>query len=58
MKHCHEGRNWMSFIWKNPPHVYALWGKPVYLETMLDNKKVLFSYNGEKTSKSLYSTGI
>ncbi len=52
MKHCHEGKELdVFYLEKTLPHVYTLWGKPVYLETMLDNKKVLFSYNGEKTGK-------
>jgi stage V sporulation protein R len=36
---------------KTLPRVYMLWGRPVHLETVLDSKKVLFSYNGEKSSK-------
>ena len=52
LKHCHEGKELdVFYLEKTLPHVYTLWGKPVHLETMLDNKKVLFSYNGEKTSK-------
>jgi stage V sporulation protein R len=52
LKHCHEGKELdVFYLEKTLPHVYTLWGKPVYLETMLDNKKVLFSYNGEKTGK-------
>lgn len=36
---------------KTLPQVYKLWGRPVHLETVLDNKKVLFTYNGDKSSK-------
>ncbi len=36
---------------KTLPQVYTLWGRPVHIETVLDNKKVLFTYNGDKSSK-------
>lgn len=39
------------YLEKTLPHVFTLWGRPVHLETTLDNKPVLFSYNGEKTGK-------
>jgi len=39
------------YLERTLPHVHRLWGRPVHLETVLDNKKVLFSYNGEKGSK-------
>jgi stage V sporulation protein R len=39
------------YLERTLPHVYKLWGRPVHLETVLDNKKVLFSYNGEKGTK-------
>ncbi len=52
LKHCYEGKEMDTFyLEKTLPHVYTLWGNPVYLETVLDNKKVLFSYNGEKSNK-------
>lgn len=30
------------------PYLYQLWGKSVHLETIVDEKKTLFSYNGMK----------
>lgn len=39
------------YLERTLPHVFKLWGRPVHMETLLDNKKVLFSYNGEKVSK-------
>jgi stage V sporulation protein R len=41
------------YMEKTLPHVYTLWGKPVHLETRLDNKPVAFSYNGEKVSRKI-----
>lgn len=52
LKHYFEGVELdVFYLEKTLPHVYTLWGKTVHLETMLDNKPVLFSYNGEKGSK-------
>ncbi|HBC94603.1 MAG TPA: stage V sporulation protein R, partial [Pelotomaculum sp.] len=50
--HCFEGVELdVFYLERTLPHVYTLWGKSVHLETQLDNKPVLFSYNGEKGSK-------
>lgn len=39
------------YIEKTMPHVYRLWGKPVHLETMMDNQPVLFSYKDGLSNK-------
>ncbi len=37
------------------PYLYDLWGRTVHLETMMDDKKMLYSFNGEKhLSRKLY----
>ncbi|MCL6479431.1 MAG: SpoVR family protein [Peptococcaceae bacterium] len=52
LKHQYEGVELdVFYLERTLPHVYKLWGRPVHLETVLDNKKVLFSYNGEKGTK-------
>ncbi|MQL51269.1 stage V sporulation protein R [Desulfofundulus thermobenzoicus] len=52
LKHFYEGMELdVFYLERTLPHVYRLWGRPVHLETVVDNKKVLFSYNGEKGSK-------
>ncbi len=52
LKHMHEGTDLdVFYLEKTLSHIFSLWGRPVHLETMLDNKQVLFSYNGEKGSK-------
>jgi len=54
LKHYFEGAELdVFYLEKTLPHVYTLWGKPVHLETRLDNKPVLFSCNGEKVSKKI-----
>lgn len=52
LMHQYEGEEMdVFYLERTLPHVYRLWGRPVHLETVLDNKKVLFSYNGEKGTK-------
>lgn len=52
LKHIYEGAELdVVYLEKTLPHVFTLWGRPAHLETVLDDKPVLFSYNGEKSSK-------
>ncbi|OPY58899.1 MAG: SpoVR family protein [Pelotomaculum sp. PtaU1.Bin035] len=52
LKHHYEGTELdVFYMEKTIPYLYKLWGRPVHMETVLDNKAVLFSYNGEKGSK-------
>jgi stage V sporulation protein R len=52
LKHNYEGSELdVFYLEKTLPHIHTLWGRPAHLETVLDNKPVLFSYNGEKCSK-------
>jgi stage V sporulation protein R len=52
LKHSHDGRDLdIYYLEKTLPHVYKLWGRPVHLETTVDNKNMLYSYNGEKVTK-------
>jgi stage V sporulation protein R len=52
LKHYFEGVELdVFYLERTLPHVHTLWGKTVHLETRLDNKPVLFSYNGEKGTK-------
>ncbi len=52
LKHVYEGSELdVFYLEKTLPHVYTLWGRPAHLETVLDNRRVLFSYNGEKSGK-------
>lgn len=52
LKHSYEGNELdVFYLEKTLPHVYTLWGRPVHLETVLEGKPVMFTYNGEKGSK-------
>lgn len=54
LKHEHEGRDLdLYFLEKTLPYVYHLWGKTIYLETSVEGKGVLFSFNGEKIQKKI-----
>ncbi len=53
IKHLHEGQDLdLSYAEKTLQHVYLLWGRPVHLETIYENKRILLTYDGERNSKS------
>jgi stage V sporulation protein R len=41
----------LRHVEKTLPFVYELWGKDVYLETKIEDRNVLFSYDGEKVHR-------
>ncbi|WP_066635211.1 SpoVR family protein [Desulfolucanica intricata] len=52
LKHCYEDLELdVFYLEKTLPYVYKLWGRQVHLETIIDNKPVLFTFNGEKSIK-------
>ncbi|MDA8211894.1 MAG: SpoVR family protein [Clostridia bacterium] len=54
LKHMYEGVELdIRYLEKTLPHVYQLWGRPVHLETVVDGKSCLFSYNGERNLKKI-----
>lgn len=38
----------VTYIERTLPYVFALWGKPVHLQTNIDSKHILFTYDGQK----------
>jgi stage V sporulation protein R len=51
-KHFYEGIELdVFYLEKTLTHVFSMWGRPVHLETVIDNKAVLFTFNGDKGSK-------
>lgn len=52
LRHFFENRELsIPYLEKTLVHLFRLWNRPVHLETKIDNKPVLFSYDGEKGSK-------
>lgn len=41
----------IPFLEKTLPRIYLLWGRGVHLETVVDNRPVVFSYDGQKNSR-------
>ncbi|MCM3702480.1 SpoVR family protein [Paenibacillus macerans] len=49
LKHQYEGLELdLKYLEHTLPHVYRLWGRPVHLETVIEDKRALFSYDGQK----------
>ncbi|MCZ8513524.1 SpoVR family protein [Paenibacillus filicis] len=52
LKHEYEGMELdLKYVERTIPYIHQLWGKPVYLESVIENKKVLFTYDGKKHNR-------
>lgn len=52
MKHNYEGTELdLKYVERTLPYVVQLWGKNVHLETIVEDKKIVFSCDGKKTSR-------
>ncbi|QGP92396.1 SpoVR like protein [Neomoorella glycerini] len=52
LKHCYEDLELdVPYLEKTLPYIYLLWGRPVHLETVIDGKTAVFSYDGKKNSR-------
>lgn len=53
IKHLYEGQELdLLYAERTLQHVYTLWGRAVHLETVFDGKRILLTYDGERSSKS------
>ncbi|MFD1017654.1 SpoVR family protein [Thalassobacillus hwangdonensis] len=43
----------LTYLERTMPYIYQLWGRPVHMETIVEEKPVLFSYTGNKMQKKL-----
>jgi len=49
IKHCFEGTELdMHYAWKALEHVHTLWGRPVHLETVVEDETTVLRYDGEE----------
>lgn len=54
LKHNYEGVELDSHYLEHVlPYIYQLWGRSIHLETFVEKKPVLYTYDGKKVSKSL-----
>ena len=52
LKHWYEGIELdVKYLEKVLPYVYQLWGRTVHMETMIEEKPVLYSYNAKGIHK-------
>ncbi|MFX3631959.1 MAG: SpoVR family protein [Candidatus Pristimantibacillus sp.] len=52
LKHNYEGTELdLKYVERTLPYVVQLWGKSVHLETIVEDKKIVFSCDGKKTSR-------
>ncbi len=54
IKHCYEGTELDAHYLENVmPYIYQLWGRPVHMDTIVQNEHVLYTFDGVKVSKSI-----
>ncbi|WAA12976.1 SpoVR family protein [Fervidibacillus halotolerans] len=52
LKHHYEGIELdVKYLEKVLPYIYQLWGKNVYLETVIEEKPIVFSYDGRTVQR-------
>lgn len=52
LKHHFEGLELdVKYVEKTLPYVYQLWGRNVHLETVVEDRQVLFTYDGKKVHR-------
>ncbi|WP_405083519.1 SpoVR family protein [Paenibacillus psychroresistens] len=52
LRHAFEGNELdLKYIERTLPYVVQLWGKPVHLQTTIEDKAVLFSHDGKKANR-------
>ncbi|MDO7787087.1 SpoVR family protein [Desulforamulus aquiferis] len=52
LRHAFEERELdIKYLENTLSHVFNLWSRPVHLETKIDNKPVLFTFDGEKSGR-------
>jgi stage V sporulation protein R len=52
LKHYYEGTELdLKYLERTLPYVYQLWGRGVHLQTVIDQKVALFSYDGERVHR-------
>jgi stage V sporulation protein R len=53
IKHLFEGQELdLVYAEKTLQYMYQLWGRPVHLETVYEDKRILLTYDGERNTKS------
>ncbi|MDF2626774.1 MAG: SpoVR [Symbiobacteriaceae bacterium] len=56
LRHAFEGVELDNiYVKKTLPHVYHLWQRPVHLETVEDNHRVVYNFNGQDVERKMLS---
>ena len=49
LRHCYEGQDLdMDYAERTLRHIHQLWGRTVHLETVLDDKTVVLTFDGDR----------
>lgn len=56
LRHKYEGIELdLKYLERTLPHVHRLWGKTVHLETVIEDKRAVFSFDGQKHYRKFIS---
>ncbi|WP_090869084.1 hypothetical protein [Oceanobacillus limi] len=54
LEHNHEGTELdLKYLENVLQYIHKLWGRKVYMETVVDDKEVVYSYNGDRVYRRL-----
>jgi len=52
LRHCYEGQELdLRYAERTMQAIYDLWGRPVHVETVVDGRKMLISFDGQKATQ-------
>lgn len=52
LKHWYEGIELdLKYLEKVLPYIYQIWGRTVHLESIVENKEMLFTYDGRSVQR-------
>ena len=58
LRHVYEGRPLdLRHLEKTLQHLYRIWGRPVYLETVVAGKTEIFSFDGQRNNRTPAESG-
>ena len=53
LKHCYEGQELdLKYAERTMQAVYDLWGRPVHVETVVDDRKMLITFDGQRATQT------
>jgi len=53
LRHCYEGQELdIKYAERTMQAIYDLWNRPVHVETVVDDRKLLLTFDGQRNSQT------